>query len=294
MKFWLLLLLIFGAAQANAQPPRKDNKGKTQRHWQARDTAYVVSPAHCHFYKKADTSAQRHFTFVYSTKVVLLENKAASPTFSFAGAVGQLRAVKWEGYTGYVFDGFLTHLYVCRHEDCHQIEDVFDAGTMREYSVDFPVDCPANEGEGIDSTEMLWHECDSVSIRWRSGVAYDSYRSPSLLTQVYTIPHTDAQEVFLWAKLLYARELYHASLLNPQEIIEEEDDLYRRRYRFKYAHGSGNKKLLYFSCDARTEDKFTNKLIEDFTIEVQTLSKTEVRVTLRKNRHAQLVIKNRE
>ncbi len=293
MKFWLLFLLFFVVVQAYAQPARKDAKGKTQRHWQARDTAYVVSPAHCHFYKKADTLAERHFTFVYSTKVVLAENKAASPVFSFAGAVGQLRQVKWEGYTGYVFDGFLTHLYVCRHEDCHKIEDAFDAGTVREYSMDFPFDCPAEEGMGIDSADMLWHECDSVSIQWRSGVKYESYRSPSLLTQSYVIPNTDAQEVFLWAKLLYAREMYYAALQNPQENVEDEDDLVKRVYRFKYAYGS-NKKLLYFSCDARTQDKFTNKLIEDFSIEIQTLSKTEVRVNLRKNRHAQLVIKNRE
>jgi hypothetical protein len=263
-----------------------------QKKWQAKDTAYVLSPAYCHFYKQADTTADRYFTLVYSSKVVILENKVSSPLFSMYGTVGQLRYVKWNDYKGYVFDGFLTRLYVCRFEDCKRIEDAFDATTIREYSTETPLDCPPNAVAGIPDSMQLSPTCDSVDIRWRNGVEYNSYHSPKRYTQTYVIPRADVQEIFQWAKLLY-RELKFASISHPKKEMEEEENGIRTVYNFKYTTNSNNQKLMYFAASVRSYNKAENRLLSDFNFEISSLSKTFVRVTVDKTLQTQLIIKDR-
>lgn len=277
------LLLAMLPALLHAQSTRK---------WQARDTAYILSPAFSHFYKDSDTSADRYFTFVYSSKVVILENKPASSMFSMYGTTGQLRKVQWNNYKGYVFDGFLTHLYVCRFEDCLGIEDAFDVNTIREYSMETPLDCPPNASSGVPDSLMLSPTCDSVDIRWRNGVEYNSYRSPKRFSQSYIIPKADVQEIFLWAKLMYP-ELKYASLSHPQREIEDIKGDIKTQYSFKYVTAANSPKLIYFTANVRSYHRTENRLIGDTNIEISSLNKTFVRVTVEKTMQTQLIIKDK-
>ena len=282
-RFFLLLALAFGLTNYN--------HAQNNRKWSAKDTAYVLSPAYCHFYKQADTTSDRFFTLVYSSKVVILENRAASPIFSMYGCLGQLRKVEWDNYKGYVFDGFLTHLYVCRFEGCRRIEDAFDVNTIREYSTETPLDCPPNATSGLPDSLWIFPTCDSFDISWRNGVEYNAYQSPKRFYQSYIIPQADVQEIFQWAKLMY-KELKFASLSHPQKEVEEIDHNQQTLHSFKYVTHANTGKLIYFTANVRSYNKTENRLISDFRFEISAFDKTYVQVTVEKNMQTQIIIKD--
>jgi hypothetical protein len=281
-RYFFLFLALFFSFSATAQNNRK---------WLAKDTAYVLSPAYCHFYKKADTTSDRFFTLVYSSKVVILENRAASPEFSMFGTMGQLRKVEWGNYKGYVFDGFLTHLYVCRFEGCRRIEDAFDVNTIREYSTETPLDCPPNASSGLPDSLWLFPTCDSFDIHWRNGVKYNAYQSPKRFHQSYVIPKAEAQEIFQWAKLMY-KELKFASLSHPEKEVEELDGDQQTLHSFKYVTQSNTGKLSYFTANIRKYNKAENRLISNFSFKISSLDKNSIQVTVEKNMQTQIIIKD--
>ena len=261
-----------------------------QRKWKVKDVAYVLSPGSCHFYKTKDLEGDKYFTFVYSSKVTIIDRKPASGHFMMNGVWGHLVKVQWNDYKGYVFDGFLTPLYVCRFEDCPTIEDAFDANTIREYSSYSTFDCP-DTGVEIPDSLYLFNQCDSVEIIWRTGVKYNAVQTPTNFAQTYVIPKAEVQEILQWCKLMYV-DLKHINLANPKK----EDTVFTRdtriEYKFRYSYNSGNR-LTAFFADIRTYDKDNNALIEEFSFDISVFERSGVRVLVDKKLHTQLLIKDR-
>lgn len=278
VRFIVLLSLIFFAYQVQAQ-----------RKWKVKDVGYVLSPAHCHFYKTNNIDGEKYFTFVYSSKVTIIDKKPASGLFMMNGVWGHLMKVQWNDYKGYIFDGFLTPLYVCRFEDCPTIENAFDANTIREYSSHTGFDCP-NTGVELPDSLYLFPECDSIDIIWRTGVKYSAVQTPSYFTQSYVIPKTEVQEIFQWCKLMY-RELKNASLVAPVKELEDWERDTRLVHSFRYTYSSN--RLSSFAADIRTYDKDNNSLIKEFTFQIAPYERNSVRVIVEKKLHTQLIIKDR-
>ncbi len=261
-----------------------------QHKWKTNDTLFVMYPDGCFFYKQPDVNADKYFTFIRSTKVVLLDTRPYSAPMQINGVWGQLKLVQWQSYKGYVFDGYLTSMYVCKFEHCRDIIDGFDWSTVREFSLETPYDCPMARYAGIPDSLKLHQGCDSIEIQWRTGVLYESYRAPNRFTEVYTIPHVTVQEVFLRSKLLY-KELLKASLKSSVLYIEDESEAAVSKHKYTYRFDKG-RKLAFFGADYKEYDRRDNRLMADFSMEIRSVNKNFVQVTVEKNYHNQLIIKS--
>jgi len=261
-----------------------------QHKWKVQDTLFVMYPNGCQFYKWPDVKADKYFTFVRSSKVILLDARPQSPLMQVDGVWGYLRLVRWESYIGYAFDGFLTSLYVCKFENCRTIADALDWYNLREFSQETLLDCKPNEQENTPVEKQLHPSCDSVEIGWKMGVRYTAYRSPTKFSEVFTVPYTSVQEVLIWSKLLY-KELFNVSLQNPSEKLETEKEGEIIKQKFNYSYDVGGK-LNYFTLDYKSYEKESSRLISDFYIEIRNSNKKWIEVSVERNYHNQIVIKS--
>ncbi len=262
---------------------------QAQHKWKAQDTLFVMYPNGCQFYKWPDTKAEKYFTFVRSSKVILLDTRPQSALIQVDGVWGYLRLVRWESYIGYAFDGFLTSLYVCKFENCRNIADALDWYNIREFSQETLLDCRPNELEITLLDKQLAPSCDSVEIWWKMGVRYRAYRSPTQYSETFSVPFATVQEVLLWSKLLY-KELFNANLQSPSEKIEteKEGEIIKQKFNYKY---DPENKLNYFTLDYKSYEKESNRLLSDFYMEIRNAGK-KIEVTIERNYHNQIVIKS--
>jgi hypothetical protein len=252
-----------------------------QHKWKQNDTLFVMYPYGSHFYKQPDMNSDKFFTFIRSTKVVLLDTRPMSPLMQVHGAWGYLKLVQWEGYKGYIFDGFLTSMYVCKTEVCDNIVNAFDWYNVREYSIESPYDCAASARGKIPDSLCLSLVCDSVDIRWRNGVLYKHQHTPRKITETYSIPSVSVQEVFLWTKLIY-EELIDASIYQPRYTLEDikGNKIIRQQHKYDY---DINQRINFFSAKYKVHNQANNELLYDFSFSIEQNAKLGVLIRVEKN-----------